>query len=115
MKKLLKAILACTILATTLSAQGAISYESITVANTAIGITSSVYTVSGKNASKCVGSLETAQVRVRLDGTNPTTSEGVLVEIGQTVTLDGFVNIKAFRAIRTGSTSGVLKVHCYAY
>lgn len=115
MKTLIRSILASLVLATTLSAQGAISYESITVANTAIGITSSVYTVSGKNASKCVASLETAQIRVRLDGTNPTSSEGVLVEIGQSLTIDGFVNIKAFRAIRTGSTSGVLKVHCYAY
>jgi hypothetical protein len=59
---------------------------------------------------RAVMTLETAQVRYRYDGTNPTSSEGHLLEIGETLVLEGAANIDKFKAIRTGSTDGTLKV-----
>ena len=82
------------------------AYESITVANSAIGLTSGTYS----DATRAEMTLETAQIRFRMDGTNPTSSEGHLVEVGDTITLDSAAQIADFLAIRTGSTSGVLKV-----
>ena len=52
--------------------------------------------------------LETAQIRYTLDGTAPTTTVGHLLEIGDTLTIQGRDNIVRFRAIRTGSTSGTI-------
>ena len=82
------------------------AYESITVANSAIGLTSGTYS----DATRAEMTLETAQIRFRMDGTNPTSSEGHLVEVGDTITLDSAAQIADFLAIRTDSTSGVLKV-----
>ena len=82
------------------------AYESVTVADTAIGLTSGTYS----DAIRAEMTLETAQIRFRLDGTGPTSSEGHLVEVGDVITLNSAAQIVNFKAIRTGSTSGVLKV-----
>ena len=52
---------------------------------------------------------ETAQVRFTIDGTAPTTTVGHLLNPGDVLKLDSNADITAFRAIRTGATSGVLK------
>ena len=89
-----------------------ISHESLTIANTAVGISAAVHTVSDQKVSKCVGRLETAQVRYWSDGTAPTASVGILLEVGDVITLNNWATIKNFRAIRTGAVSGVLSVEC---
>jgi len=81
-------------------------YESITVADSAIGLTAAKYL----DAEHAEMTLETAQIRFRLDGTDPTSSEGHLVEVGDVITLNSAAQIADFKATRTGSTSGVLKV-----
>lgn len=90
----------------------AVSYESITIADAAKGITTSTLSLVAANG-QCSGRLETAQVRFRVDGTDPTDSEGILLEVGEFITIKQLTNLLAFRAIRTGETSGVLKLHCY--
>jgi hypothetical protein len=82
------------------------AYESVTVADSAVGLTAGTY----GDATKAEMTLETAQIRVRKDGTNPTSSEGHLVEVGDTIDLNSAADIANFKAIRTGATSGVLKV-----
>jgi len=57
--------------------------------------------------------LETAQIRIRSDGTSPTASEGRIAEIGDTIVLSSAAQIAGFKAIRTGSTSGVLKIEYF--
>ena len=85
------------------------AYESITVADAAISLTSATYDQVGYNIQAFI-TLETAQVRWRIDGTDPTSSEGHLLEIGQNLSLNDSQAVKNFRAIRTGSSSGVIKV-----
>lgn len=92
--------------------QTAVSYESITVADTAVGIGASTLTLVLVDGV-CSGRLETAQVRFRVDGTDPTASEGVLIETGDFVVIRGLGNLTRFKAIRTGGSSGTLKIHCY--
>ena len=83
-----------------------LQYETITVANTTIGFTASKITAP---VSEAVCTLETAQIRFRVDGTDPTSSEGHLLETGQKWSSVNAVEIGNFRAIRTGGVSGVLK------
>lgn len=82
------------------------AYESIIVADTAIGCTPATY----DNAIHAELTLETGQVRIRVDGTDPTSSVGHLVEVGDTIRLTSAAQIANFRAIRTGGTSGKLPV-----
>lgn len=85
-------------------------FESVTVAGTAIGFTTGKLAPSNSNLpSRAVCTLETAQVRYRLEGT-PTASVGHLLEVGETLIISSLKDLKAFKAIRTGSVSGVLKV-----
>jgi len=81
-------------------------YESVTVEDSAIGLTSATYL----DATRAEMTLETAQIRFRADGTNPTSSEGHPVYVGDVIILDSAAQIAGFKAIRTGTTSGVLKV-----
>lgn len=83
-----------------------VDYESITVADSAIGCTAGTYL----DATRAEFTLETAQIRIRDDGTNPASDEGHLVGVGDTIVLNSAAQIANFKAIRTGSTSGVLKV-----
>ena len=80
--------------------------EVITVADSAIGLTAGTYLA----ATKAEMTLETAQIRVRKDGSDPTTSVGHLVEVGDLIVLNSASDIANFKAIRTGSTSGKLTV-----
>ena len=82
--------------------------EAITVDNTAGGVALTTSYVD--NSSMCFMTLETGQIRWTIDGTAPTTTVGHLLEIGQTLTFNSRQQCRGFRAIRTGTTSGALKV-----
>lgn len=88
----------------------AVNYESVSVSSTAVGITSTVTsggaTLRGQRA---IVTAETSQMRYRYDGTNPTTSEGHLLEVGQSIEVLGFADIDNFAIIATGS-DGTIKV-----
>lgn len=92
---------------------GAISgdSETITVSNVAIGFSSTkIRPLSGNFKGKaCVCSffvLEGDDIRFRLDGVNPTSSVGIILKKGQSLTLDNRDDIIRFRAIRiTGGAS----------
>lgn len=86
-----------------------LAFEQVTVANTSIGFTGSKITPTGlPMATSASCRLETAEIRYTIDGTVPTTTVGTLLEIGDVLTLNGHDVLAQFRAIRTGSTSGVL-------
>ena len=84
------------------------AYESVTVDATVGGVLLTAATYL--RATKAFMTLESAQIRFTKDGTAPTTSVGHLLQVGQTVYLENADEIRNFRAIRTGSSSGVLKV-----
>lgn len=89
----------------------AFDFESITVAATAIGFTAATFDPSdAASAQRAVLSVETAQIRYRYDGTDPTSLIGHILEPGDTLVVDGYTNINAFKAIRTGATSGTIRV-----
>lgn len=89
------------------------SRESIAVAGIAIGFTVAKIAVSSDNGLpvRAVCSLENAPIRFTVDGsTTPTSSIGRKLVPGETLVLDSLKDLGSFRAIRTGSVSGVLKV-----
>lgn len=91
-----------------------VTYESVTVAATSIGITSTIINPVGQPQQRaCSARLETAQVRFRYDGTAPTAAEGTLLEVGEILDMRDVQTATAIRFIRTGATSGVLKVTCW--
>ena len=61
-------------------------------------------------ASEVLVSAETAEMRYTVDGTTVTSTVGHLLSIGDVVVIAGLSNIDNFRAIRTGGSSGALKV-----
>ncbi len=85
----------------------ATSYETVTVADTAIGIT------AANAGAMMLITMEAAALRFRIDGTDPTAAEGHLVGSGASFTVCGGGNILAFRAIRTTGVNAVLKITHY--
>jgi hypothetical protein len=92
-----------------------VRYLASTIANTAgtiLGLADGG-AVTYTGAMRCfVGVLETAQVRARGDGTSPTTTEGEVINPGETVYLTES-ELQLTKFIRTGSTSATLKGHIY--
>ncbi len=87
------------------------AYEAITVGATAVGFTTATFLPSNaRAATRAVITAETAQIRFRWDGTDPTASEGHLLEIGDSYPIEGTQNLRQFKAIRTGATSATLRV-----
>ena len=80
--------------------------ESITVTDTAIGFSQAIW--AGNYCQTVFITLETAPIRFWINGTDPTTTEGHLMQPGQSGTVKGAA-ITKFKAIRTGGTSGVLR------
>lgn len=87
-----------------MAANDTIAFEALTVAGTAVGFTEA--TVA--NATLAVAKVETAQVRYRTDGTDPTAAVGVIAEPGDQITISGYRDIKSIRFIRTGGQSATL-------
>lgn len=84
-------------------------FESVTVAGSAIGTTAAKASV----AHKIFVTAETAEMRFRFDGDDPASDEGHVIDAGDTLELYGNRNIVNFLAIKTGGTSGVLKITYY--
>ena len=84
-----------------------LGYESLSVAASAVALTGGV-----TGAKRFVGTVETGAIRMRGDGTDPTTSEGQLFDTGSVIVLSES-DIDSAKFIRDTGTSGVLKGHFY--
>lgn len=91
------------------------TFETITVGASSIGITASTIDPPGyPQMQKCVGRLETAEIRFRTDGGTPTASVGTVLEPLEILTIGGHEDADRLRMIRTTSTSGSITFECSA-
>jgi glucose uptake protein GlcU len=109
MRRWLLLTLAVTLSSVSLHAYSYLAFEQITVANTAIGFTASKITGAAfGQATIAICTLRTAEISYTFDGTTPTTTIGMLWQIGESKQFNGHDVLVLFRAIRTGGTSGQL-------
>ena len=85
-------------------------FEQITVSSTAIGVTASLIKNGNYEVKSATITAEGGSIRVRTDGTNPTSAVGHLIQDGDIIELDSHDDIVNFKAIRKDSTDGVLNV-----
>ena len=91
------------------------TFETVTVADTAIGLTSTTYAPTGRTQmTNCTARVESANIRIRVDGTAPTASVGLLVSAGDVFNVDGNADLATLKMIRTGSTSATVTFLCWA-
>ena len=92
----------------------ALGYTSVTIADSAITIFGNDALVKSApvGARSFAGTMETAAVRARGDGTNPSDTEGMLIGNGDQVYL-GETELASMKFIRDTGTSGVLRGHFY--
>ena len=89
--------------------------ETITVADTAIGFTTAKYQIpAGFARVEAYCCLETAQVRVRYDGTSPTSLVGIVMNVNDCVLISNRWDMANVKFIRTGASSGSLTC-CYSF
>ena len=90
------------------------TFETITVADTAIGFTAATWRVSpatvGNSFVRAHVTATGGAMRYRYDGTSPTSSVGHMLSHGDSIDMDGTVNISNFKAIRSGANNGTLHV-----
>ena len=89
--------------------------ERITVTGTAVGFTAATYKpTTGDRTGICARIArcrpESADIRYRVDGTDPTSAVGRRIYEDGEFNIIGSQNIKKFSAIRTGDTSATLDV-----
>ena len=82
----------------------AFDFEPITVSTTAVELTATKYA----SAVRATITIETAKVRVRFDGTSPTSSVGHVVDTNSVINLEGTKQISLFKVIREGDTDATL-------
>ena len=85
----------------------AFAFEKLSVTGSVTSLTASKY---GANVKRAVITVETAQLRYKYNGDDPTASEGHVSQPQDIITIRGTQNIQNFRAIRTGSTSATLHI-----
>ena len=88
----------------------AYNYEELTItgAGGGIGFTASILNTQTPPKRVYV-TCETAQCRFRYDGTAPTSSVGHPLNPFDQIYVEGLSNMKNFKAIKTGSTSALLR------
>ena len=109
LRRLILALTALACVAIPTHAQHRTTFEQITVAASAIGITTAIH--SGMSA--CSVRLETAQVRWRIDAA-PSATVGTLLEVGDVLTITRAEDLGMIKFIRTGATSGLLAAWCWS-
>lgn len=87
-------------------------FETITVSTAAIGFTSTkiVNSTTGLSASYAFFTLETADIRYRVDGVDPTAAIGHAAAASSANYVCGMAAVKAFRAIRSGGSDSTMRV-----
>jgi hypothetical protein len=82
------------------------AFETLTIADIAQGLTAAVY----GNAIRAFITVETASIRIKIEGGAPTSTEGHLYASGSPIELTSAEAIANFKAIRTDSTSAKIMV-----
>ena len=83
--------------------------ESIVVSTTAIPLT----TIPG-NANGAFVTVETASIRVWVDGTTPTATAGHLYDVGAAFTLLGPMAVRGCKMIRAGGADATVRVSYFS-
>lgn len=97
----------------------AYDYEAITVSTTAVALTATkvrafdATSTLRTEAKEVLITVETQAVRFRIDGSNPTATEGHVLQPGDSLTIYGLTNIDRFRAIRKDAADGTVRVTYY--
>ena len=92
----------------------AFDFESLTVDDTAGGKRLSLAKIlKTPHAKSAVLTLASGQIRYTVDGTTVTSSVGHVANPTDVIELKNPQELETFRAIRTGSTSGVLSISYY--
>jgi len=91
------------------------TYEVLTAAGTAVGFSAGKYNPTSGAYAKMYAqavlvSVEDGDLRFRLDGGSPSSTEGHPMSSGDNVILTGTQAIKQFRAVRAGEASVTLRV-----
>lgn len=89
-----------------------VGYESITITATVQSLTEAAFTdgVTGELADRAIITVEDAQIRYRIDGTDPTSSQGHLINPFSVIVLHTTRTIRDFRAIRATSTNATIRI-----
>ena len=82
-------------------------YQKLTVADTAVALTVPA------NANRALLICETATLRFKDNGDSPTTTDGMLIQVNQSMVIDNEIALGKFKAIRTGGTSATLHISYY--
>lgn len=81
-------------------------YEAITVSDSAVGLTDSVYSTS----TSALITVEANAIRFRVDGVNPAADEGHVLEAGDVLKLTSADELQRIRFIRRDSSDGTIRV-----
>lgn|SRR3990167_322122 len=84
-------------------------FETITVNGTAIGLTASKLTADPP-PKKVVITIESNQLRYRMDGTDPTSSVGHILSPADVLILEGYSQLNNAKFIRKGILNATLSV-----
>ena len=88
------------------------AFETLTVSDTAKALTQQIYSAHNglETCTKATIMVETAPIRYRVDGSDPTASVGLLANAGDVLTLTGATELRLFRAIRSTAADATISV-----
>ena len=84
-----------------------VGFEQLTVSLTGVGLTVPL------KANSAIIQIDNAHIRWRDDGTDPTTSTGMLVYQSNYITIESKARLTAIKFIRTASTDAKLNISYY--
>jgi len=92
----------------------ATDYESKTVSTSVVSLTASKLEPSDAPPVDAVLiTVETASIRVRLDGVDPTSTEGHLIAADEALLIRGINALRQFKAIRATTSDATIRISYY--
>ena len=112
---LVVAALFASVCAVAAAQRAARSFEKVTVGTVAVSLSNGTINPDNRPTSECAGSVEIADIRVRIDGTAATGTTGELLYAGGRLQVVGSDNIRRLSMIRDASAEddAVVNLTCY--
>ena len=84
------------------------AFQPLTVSSSPVGFNSEIYMSGLERSNRALVDVQTAGIRYRTDGGNPSITLGMVTNAGDVIELESWNEVNMFRAIRSGSADAFL-------
>jgi len=86
------------------------AFQTLTVSTAVLGFNPEIFMAGFERSNSALVDVQTAGIRFRTDGGNPSASVGMVANAGDIIELKSYNEVQLFKVIRSGAADATLNV-----